>query len=289
MYVNKTNLILNSMYTEFGEKLQNAMDSIESLTWKDKNGNDIKLMQASSEDIQKWYKHCFEMLYNPNPWSPGKYVVRDNIHKTWDSCNTELFVRYLLHECDTEIKTKNDILCHINNQRENSEENILDKSISILFNGLDPIFEKITVSRLMDACFDKLGILNRKMITDKFILSQGIWLTDEEKVELTEMNESGKPRNRMEVIKERLCLSPDIKLRVSPTGLSFSEFRSLVQLSPLPKISLLSTTALKTLRDKVLLLLDNDLNYHIDKWSTLINNIRRVAEARNISLSDSKA
>lgn len=79
-----------------------------------------------------------------------------------------------MHECDTEIKTKNDILCHINNQRENSEENILDKSISVLFNGLDPIFEKITVSRLMDACFDKLGILNRKMITDKFILSQGI-------------------------------------------------------------------------------------------------------------------
>lgn len=53
MYVNKTNLILNSMYTEFGEKLQNAMDSIESLTWKDKNGNDIKLMQAAPEDIQK--------------------------------------------------------------------------------------------------------------------------------------------------------------------------------------------------------------------------------------------
>ncbi|MEG0773567.1 hypothetical protein [Clostridium sp.] len=69
----------------------------------------------------------------------------------------------------------------------------------------------------------------------------------------------------MEVIKERLCLGSDIRLRICPTGLSFSEFRSLVQLSALPKISTLSTIALKTLRDKVLLLLDNDLNYHIDK------------------------
>ena len=41
------------MRTEFGEKLQNAIDSVESLTWKDKNGNDIKLMTAPEEDIQK--------------------------------------------------------------------------------------------------------------------------------------------------------------------------------------------------------------------------------------------
>lgn len=273
------------MRTEFGEKLQNAIDSIESLTWKDKNGNDIKLMTASEEDIQKWYKHCYEMLYNVSPWYPGKYVVRENIHKVWDACNTELFVRYLLHECNTDIKTKKDILDYINNQRSIYEEDILNKSISILFNGLDPIFEKVTVNRLMDACFDKLDVLNKKMITDKFILAQGIWLTDEEKVELTEVDKNGRIRNRMEVIKERLCLNPEIKLRISPTGLSFSEFRSLVQLTSLPKITSLSTTALRTLRDKILLLLDNDLNYHINKWNTLMSNIQRVAAARNIILS----
>lgn len=272
------------MCTEFGEKLQNAMDSIESLTWKDKNGNDVKLMTAPEEDIRKWYKHCYEMLYNAYPWSPGKYVVRENIHKTWDACNTELFVRYLLHDCDTDIKTKKDILDYINSQRSSHDRDILNESISVLFNGLEPIFEKVTVSRLMDACFDKLDVLNKKMITDKFILAQGIWLTDDEKVELTETDNNGRIRNRMEVIKERLCLNPDIQLRVSPTGLSFSEFRSLVQLTSLPKITSLSTIALKTLRDKILLLLDNDLNYHINKWNTLMSNIQRVADARNISL-----
>lgn len=189
-----------------------------------------------------------------------------------------------MHDCNTDIKTKKDILDYINSQKALHEESILNESISILFSGLDPIFEKVTVDRLMDACFDKLDVLNKKMITDKFILAQGIWLTDEEKVELTEVDKNGRLRNRMEVIKERLCLDPTIKLRVSPTGLSFAEFRSLVQLTTLPKISSLSTIALKTLRDKILLLLDNDLNYHIDKWNTLMSNIQRVAAARNIAL-----
>lgn len=157
-------------------------------------------------------------------------------------------------------------------------------SISVLFNGLDPIFEKITVEKLMDACFDRLDVLNRKMITDQFIVSQGIWLTDEERVELLERDEHGHTRDRLEVIKERLSLPDNIRLRSNPSGLTYAEFRSLVQLSPLPKISSLSTMALKTLRDKILLLLDNDLNYHIDKWQTLMSNIERVAESKNIRL-----
>lgn len=41
------------MSTEFGEKLQKAMDKIESLTWKDKNGNDIKLIEASEDNLNK--------------------------------------------------------------------------------------------------------------------------------------------------------------------------------------------------------------------------------------------
>lgn len=224
------------------------------------------------------------MLYNGSTRNPGKTEVRKNIYKTWDACNTELFVRYLLHECNTEIKTKRDILDFINQRRSQSSEDIVNQSISVLFNGLDPIFERVTVSRLMDACFDKLDVVNRKIITDKFIISQGIWLTDEEKLELTEVGPDGKVRDKREVIIERLCMNPSVKLRFSPTGLSFAEFRSLVQLGFSQKISSLSTITLKTLRDKILLLLDDNLNYHIKKWKTLAANIQRVAEARNIEL-----
>lgn len=275
------------MRTEFGEKLQKAIESVDSLTWKDKNGNSIKLMDAPASDLIKWYKHCWEMLYNTSPFNPGKVTIKTTIKKTWDACNTELFMRWLLHEQDIPgLKTKMDVITLINEYKAVSEENILDQSISIIFDGLDPIFERITISRLMDACFDKLDILNKKMITDKFILSQGLWLTDDEKVELTVRDEQGKTRNRIEVVKERLCLPPDVKIRISPTGLSFAEFRSLVQLTAFPKISSLSSIALKTLRDKILLLLDNDLNYHIEKWTTLLNNIARVAEHRHINIEE---
>jgi hypothetical protein len=226
------------------------------------------------------------MLYNTSPFKPGKCVIKNIIAKTWDSCNTELFVRYLLHECNTSIKTKMDLLTLINDRRNDTEEDILEMPITVLFNGLDPIFERITVSKLMDACFDKLDVLNTKLITERFILAQGIWLTDEEKEDLTERDEKGNIRNRMEVVKERLAgwINPNVHLRISPTGLSFAEFRSLVQLGQMPKISSLSTIALKTLRDKVLLLLDNDLDYHISKWQLLCKNIERVAELRSIEL-----
>lgn len=274
------------MRTEFGEKLQKAMESVDSLTWKDKNGNIIKLMDAQASDLIKWYKHCWEMLYNTSPFNPGKVTIKTTIKKTWDACNTELFMRWLLHEANIPgLKTNVDVIALINEYRD-GDEDILNNSISTMFDGLDPIFERITISRLMDACFDKLDILNKKMITDKFILSQGLWLTDEEKVELTVRDEQGRMRNRIEVVKERLCLPNDVKIRICPTGLSFTEFRSLVQLTAFPKISSLTTVALKTLRDKILLLLDNDLNYHIEKWTTLLNNIARVAEARNIKIQD---
>lgn len=275
------------MDTEFGAKLKKAItakdNDINSLVWKDKTGVNIRLIDISQNELKRYHRHCEQMLTNRDIYKPGKLVIRENIQKCWDSCNAELFARYLMHDCETDIKTNKDLLDFINVQRKANNVDVED-SISVLFTGLPTIYEKVTVGKLMDVCFDKLDVLNKKMITDKFIIAQGIWLTDEEKQELTELETGGKIRNRMEVIKERLCLNPDIRLRVSPTGLSFAEFRALIQLSDLPKISSLSTIALKTLRDKVLLLLDNDLDYHINKWMKIKKDIERVAEYKNWNL-----
>ena len=275
------------MDTEFGAKLKKAItakdNDVNSLVWKDKTGVNIRLMDISQNELKRYHRHCEQMLTNRDIYKPGKLVIRENIQKCWDSCNAELFARYLMHDCETDIKTNKDLLDFINVQRKANNVDVED-SISVLFTGLPSIYEKVTVGKLMDVCFDKLDVLNKKMITDKFIIAQGIWLTDEEKQELTELETGGKIRNRMEVIKERLCLNPDIRLRVSPTGLSFAEFRALIQLSDLPKISSLSTIALKTLRDKVLLLLDNDLDYHINKWMKIKKDIERVAEYKNWNL-----
>lgn len=71
------------------------------------------------------------------------------------------------------LKTNKDLLDFINlNKKENG---ITDADyITALFTNLPTEFEDITVDKLLMACFDKLDVLNRKMISDKFILSQGI-------------------------------------------------------------------------------------------------------------------
>ena len=273
------------MTTEFGEKLQSAMNSINSYVWMNKKGESVKMMDMPADELQHAAKHCYEMLYNDTSYNVGRLIVRKNIHSIWDSCNTELFVRYLLYECNVGFKSRKDILDCINGFRASVESDILDCSISAIFDKLPPIYEKVTIRRLMDACFDKLDIFNRKIINDKFLLYQGIWLTNEEKNELTEKDEKGVMRDRKEVICDRLGLKINPKmLRFTPTGLSYAEFRSIVQLSPITKISSLPSTTLETLRDKILLLLDNDLDHHINKWNTLLKNCKEVAEKRRIPL-----
>ena len=274
------------MCTEFGEKLQNAMNSINSFIWINKKGDSIKMVDMPADQLQEAAKHCYEMLYNETSYNVGRLIVRKNIHSIWDSCNAELFARHLLYECNVGFKSRKDILDTINQYKANYDGDILDQSVSIIFEGLPPIFEKVTVRRLMDACFDKLDVFNRKIINDKFLLYQGIWLTNQEKNDLTEKDENGVMRDRKEVICERLGLNkinPKM-LRFNPTGLSYAEFRSIVQLSPITKVSTLPSTTLETLRDKILLLLDNDLDHHINKWNTLLKNCKAVAEERHIPL-----
>jgi hypothetical protein len=156
--------------------------------------------------------------------------------------------------------------------------------ITVIISGVPTIYERVTIGDLLNSCFDKLGTFNKKLISDKFILSQGIWLTDDEKKELTEYESDGTMRKWLDVVKERLFLA-NVRLRIDQKGLSYSEFRALIQMEKLPKISALSTSTLKLLRDKILLLLDGDLNYHIDKWMEIIKQIEKVAEYKGITIT----
>lgn len=78
---------------------------------------------------------------------------------------------------------------------------------------------------------------------------------------------------------------PDVKLRVDPKGFTYSEFRSIMHLSPISKISSLPTDTLRLMRDKVFILLDSDVDYYIDKWGTIIKQIEEVAKYKKIELT----
>lgn len=273
--------------TEFGDALKNAMankiNDLNQYVWKGKDGKEVRLLDMSPDELQKVYNHTTDMLYNTNKYTPGKLQVKKNIRTLISHCNAELLKRYIIHECNVDIlKSPIEIIQFIRDSKK--ANNLTDTdSVTTLFNHLPKEFESITLDLLLSSCLDQLDIINRKMISDNFILSQGIWLTDSEKVDLTEYDSNGQIRPWMEVIKERLIL-PNIKLRVDPKGFSYSEFRSLIHLSPLPKISSLPTDTLRLLRDKVFILLDADTDYHIAKWEEIKSNIEKVAEYKKITL-----
>lgn len=273
--------------TEFGDALKNAMankiNDLNQYVWKGKDGKEVRLLDMSPDELQKAYNHTTDMLYNTNKYTPGKLQVKKNIRTLISHCNAELLKRYIIHECNVDIlKSPIEIIQFIRDSKK--ANNLTDTdSVTTLFNHLPKEFESITLDLLLSSCLDQLDIINRKMISDNFILSQGIWLTDSEKFDLTEYDSNGQIRPWMEVIKERLIL-PNIKLRVDPKGFSYSEFRSLIHLSPLPKISSLPTDTLRLLRDKVFILLDADTDYHIAKWEEIKSNIEKVAEYKKITL-----
>ena len=114
------------------------------------------------------------MLYNTNKYTPGKLQVKKNIRVLISHCNAELLKRYILHECNIDIlKSPIEIVQFI---RENKKANNLTDtdSVTTLFSHLPKEFETITLDLFLSACLDQLDIINRKMISDNFILSQGI-------------------------------------------------------------------------------------------------------------------
>ena len=271
--------------TDF-ENLQEAIDEkkndINLMAWRLKDGRNVRLMDMSQQELQKAYIHTTDMLYNKNRFQPGKEIMKNNLKVLISDCNAEMFLRYILHECDIEIlRTGLQVADFIRNGK--SSNNLKDDDfVTTLFGSVPREYQNVTLGDLMKACFDKLGVINRKMISDNFIISQGIWLTESEKQDLTEFS-NGKIRPWLDVIKERLFLD-NVRLRVNTNGFSYAEFKCLMHLDPISKISNLPSSTLKLMRDKVLVLLDSDTDYHIEKWKTLMHNIERVCEYKGITL-----
>lgn len=286
--------------TVLKEKLTEAINAsnndINSFVWKfarqsDGTQPEIKLIDATPEQLKTFYAHCKSMLYSTDKINPGRYVLLDIIREQREKCNIEMFMRkmesgsisadgkgypkFMYWQNILDFKKKNAAYF--------ADHDFETTPITIFTGKLPREFENITIGSVMDACLDQLGVLSNKHITFSFILNLGIYLTPEEMKEFTEKDAEGNKRSKLELIKERLNIKNTVKLTVKPGGLNFAELRAMVNLRT-KKYSELTTEQLTVLRNKVLFRLENEVMYHASQWEKKIEELKKVAKAKSIDL-----
>lgn len=282
------------------EKLMEAIEAknndVKTFVWKfarkaDGTQEEIKLTDASPEQLRDFYRHCKSMLYSEDKLNPGRYVLLNIIEEQRRKCNVELFLRklesgaicpnnkpYPRHLYVQDLR--NYMNEHKNDFPSNELKNI---PISAYSGDLPREFERISIDEVLNGGLDQLGIFDNKHITFSFILNLGIYLTPSEMKELDEKDENGNPKRKPEIVKERLGINPNVRLTIKPTGLNFSELKAMINLKS-KKYSELTSDQLVVLRNKVLFKLENEVLFHIDQWEERIRQIELIAKDKDITL-----
>ena len=277
---------------KLGEALSAKANDINNFVWKGPKVNgvqeEIRLVDADFYQLQKFYNHCNEMLYNKDSKYPGRVVLKDIVQDQIQRCRAELLIRWLRSEKQyTTTNCLEDLRAIIsNNKEELTQEVIKTYAIGNIMNGLPIDFERVPISLVMDACLDSLGVLDNSHLTLNFIVKMGLWFTPQEMQKpvadgglYKKDPETGKAVNRLEVVTKELRLNPSISLRIDNTGLSYAEFRSMCRLKR-DKYANLTSDQLRLLSNKVLYRFQDQCEMQAKQWQDKIAEILKVAESK---------
>lgn len=277
---------------KLGEALSAKANDINNFVWKGPKVNgvqeEIRLVDADFYQLQKFYNHCNEMLYNKDSKYPGRVVLKDIVQDQIQRCRAELLIRWLRSEKQyTTTNCLEDLRAIIsNNKEELTQEVIKTYAIGNIMNGLPIEFERVPISLVMDACLDSLGVLDNSHLTLNFIVKMGLWFTPQEMQKpvaegglYKKDSETGKAVNRLEVVTKELRLNPSISLRIDNTGLSYAEFRSMCRLKR-DKYANLTSDQLRLLSNKVLYRFQDQCEMQAKQWQDKIAEILKVAESK---------
>lgn len=276
--------------TVLGDKLQAALsekaNDITSYVWKGPKVNgvqqEIKLIDASFEDLHKWYNHCQQMLYNDDVKNPGRVTLLGIVQDQIMRCRAELLIRWLKAEKQySNTRCLEDLRNLISNNKDIlTPEAIKTYPLNKLMDGLPLDYQQVPVKLVMDACMDLLGVFNNSHITLNFIIKMGLWFTPKEmnKDLYRKDPETGKARNRLDVVKEemRINLRPNQFLRISDTGLSYAEFKAIYMLQK-DKYSNYTSEQLRLLSSKILYRFQSQCEEQAKQWITKSEEICKVA------------
>ena len=277
---------------KLGEALSAKANDLNNFVWKGPKVNgvqeEIRLVDADFYQLQKFYNHCNEMLYNKDSKYPGRVVLKDIVQDQIQRCRAELLIRWLRSEKQyTTTNCLEDLRAIIsNNKEELTQEVIKTYAIGNIMNGLPIEFERVPISLVMDACLDSLGVLDNSHLTLNFIVKMGLWFTPQEMQKPVAEGglykkdpETGKAVNRLEVVTKELRLNPSISLRIDNTGLSYAEFRSMCRLKR-DKYANLTSDQLRLLSNKVLYRFQDQCEMQAKQWQDKIAEILKVAESK---------
>lgn len=288
------------MNTVLGDKLQTALNDkkqdVNSYFWKlakrevagQRVQSEVKLMDATAEQLQTFYNHCQSMLYNEQDKNnPGRYILKDIIADQTLRCNTQLYMMYVRDRVRNEDGTpisdftyRSALIGWLKTNKISPKDygsiNIQDTT------DVDAEFNNIPVSLIIDATLEKLGIFDKKHITLNFLTKLGIWFTADEIRELSQKAKEHET-DRLNYIKEELGLRSNISIRTNPKGLTYKEFKAMIHLRKC-RYQDLTRDQLLTLRNKVLFELDIEVNHHIEQWEERREQILTVAKLRGIEI-----
>lgn len=277
--------------TVLGDKLQEALnvkkEDVNSYVWKGPRVNGVqeefKLIDADYDTLKKWYNRCITMLNNTDVHTPGRLVLVNIIDDQIARCRAELLMRWLRKEKQyTNIKCLQDLRQIIANNKEVlTPETIKTYPMCEVMSGLPIEFQTVSVGNVLDACMDLLGVFDCSHVTRNFIVKMGLWFTPQElQNELCQRDpNTGKPRNRLEVVREILKVDPAIRLRISETGLTFNEFKAIFNIQK-DKYSSYSSEQLNVLANKILYRLQNQCEEQAKQWQDKANEIAKVANIK---------
>ena len=277
---------------KLGEALSAKANDINNFVWKGPKVNgvqeEIRLIDADFYQLQKFYNHCNEMLYNKDSKYPGRVVLKDIVQDQIQRCRAELLIRWLRSEKQyTTTNCLEDLRAIISNNKEELTQDVIKTyAIGNIMNGLPIEFERVPISLVMDACLDSLGVLDNSHLTLNFIVKMGLWFTPQEMQKPVAEGglykkdpETGKAVNRLEVVTKELRLNPSISLRIDNTGLSYAEFRSMCRLKR-DKYANLTSDQLRLLSNKVLYRFQDQCEMQAKQWQDKIAEILKVAESK---------
>jgi hypothetical protein len=243
------------------------------------------LMDVEEDKLKGYFNHCISMLHNSDHDSPGRYPLLNIIQSQKDRIGVELFLR----ESEAKGSHRYTIIDSIKQAIRYSgitQEQLKSMTLDE-FVGVDSQYAKLPIKLVQEGCLQRLGKFDKSHITLTFILKQGLKTSEEDEQELTEYVLDAKgnqvKRPMLEVVRERLNIADHMKLKVDAKGLTYSQLRAMLNLKN-RYYNELTGEQLKTLRNRILFSLEDDVTFHIHQWETRKEQIKEVAALRGIEL-----